>query len=146
MDTILTFTCAVLYALMQRSFGIWFGAHVLCISSSLFSFFYVAFLSLIPCIFCFSLPERPTMPPATASSESARVEVTHLETQGTATHNIPRQVLYISQVLHVPAPLLLVAYKIITPTQEYGTKLKATEDTLELTNTKYFQTESESTL
>lgn len=74
------------------------------------------------------------------------MEVTRLEIQGTATHNIPRQVLYISQVLHVPAPLLLVAYKIITPTQEYGTKLKAIEDTLELTNTKYFQTESESTL
>lgn len=40
---------------------------------------------------------------------------------------------------------MLVAYK-ITPTQEYGTKLKATEDTLELTTTKHFQTQSESTL
>lgn len=36
---------------------------------------------------------------------------------------------------------MLVAYK-ITPTQEYGTKLKATEDTLELTTTKHFQTQS----
>lgn len=35
------------------------------------------------------------MPPATASSECVRVEIIHLETPGTATHNVPRQVLYI---------------------------------------------------
>lgn len=42
--------------------------------------------------------------------------------------------------------LLLIAYKIVISRQEYGTKLKATEDTLELTNLKYFQTQSESML
>lgn len=150
MDTTLTFTptfnsCVVLHTLMQRSFGMWSGAHVLCISSSLFSslFFKVAFFSLIPNIFYFSLPERRTMPPATASSESVRVEIIHLDAQGTATHRVPRQVLCVSRYYRYQHQLPLVPYKIITSTQEYGTKLKATEGTLELTNTKYTQTQKD---
>lgn len=71
------------------------------------------------------------MPPATASSRSVRVGVIHVEIQGTATHRVPRQVLYVSRYYMYQHQSSSAAYKIITSTQEYGTKLKATEDTLE---------------